>query len=134
MIPTQEEYEEIRRKFTEDPFTCNKKQNVSCNDSADLKYGSKCVWVIDKPNLPKTPAGFKRRLELRKNFSRMDCYYVTPIGKKLRAPNEVATFLYEHPEYKDVSQADFSFRAPKIVRDAIFQNMAGKQGSSILVD
>ncbi|KAI3449583.1 hypothetical protein Pfo_006248 [Paulownia fortunei] len=128
VIPTQEEYEEIRRKFTEDPFSCNKKNNVSCDDLPDLEYGSEHIWVIDKPNLPKTPAGFKRGLVLRKDLSKMDCYYVTPNGKKLRASTEVATFLREHPEYKDVSEANFSFSTPKIARDTIPQNVAGKKG------
>ncbi|KAL0435794.1 UNVERIFIED_CONTAM: Methyl-CpG-binding domain-containing protein 4 [Sesamum radiatum] len=113
VIPTQEEYEEIRRKFTEDPFTCNKKHNVSCDDPSDLEYGGERIWVIDKPNIPKTPTGFQRGLVLRKDYSKMDCYYVTPNGKKLRASTEVAAFLGEHPEYKDVSEADFSFSTPR---------------------
>ncbi|KAL2238911.1 methyl-CpG-binding domain-containing protein 4-like [Sesamum indicum] len=134
VIPTQEEYEEIRRKFTEDPFTCNKKHNVSCDDPSDLEYGGERIWVIDKPNIPKTPIGFQRGLVLRKDYSKMDCYYVTPNGKKLRASTEVAAFLGEHPEYKDVSEADFSFSTPRIMADTLPQNVAGKKGSSGQVD
>ncbi|KAG8389396.1 hypothetical protein BUALT_Bualt02G0224800 [Buddleja alternifolia] len=133
-IPTEEEYEEIRRNISQDPFTCNKILSFSCDDSSDLEYSSECIWVFDKPNLPKTPPGFKRWLVLRKDHSKMDCYYVTPYGKKLRASTEVATFLGEHPEYKDVALTDFSFTTPKIATDTIPQDVAGKKRSSSQVD
>ncbi|CAI9778513.1 unnamed protein product [Fraxinus pennsylvanica] len=119
IIPNQEEYEEIRRKIVEDPFVCSKKSNVSCDDPADMEYDNSCVWVIDKPNLPKTPPGFQRELVLRKDFSKLDCYYFSPNGRKLRAGTEVALLLKENPEYKDLSTSDFSFTVPKVMTDTV---------------
>ncbi|KAL3626047.1 Methyl-CpG-binding domain protein 4 [Castilleja foliolosa] len=116
IIPTQEEYEQIRSKFIEDPFVCTNKSGVSCDDPADLEYDKSQIWVIDKPNLPKTPPGFKRRMVMRSDYSRMDCYYSTPDGKKLRATTDVVKFLDQHPEYKnDISANDFSFTSPKVM-------------------
>ncbi|XP_057247058.1 uncharacterized protein LOC130589644 [Beta vulgaris subsp. vulgaris] len=43
------------------------------------------TWVIDKPNIPRTPVGFKRKLVLRRDFSKLDPHYVTPTGKKVRS-------------------------------------------------
>ncbi|XP_022846468.1 methyl-CpG-binding domain-containing protein 4-like [Olea europaea var. sylvestris] len=119
IIPTQEEYEEIRRKIVEDPFVCSKKSNISCNDPADMEYDNSRVWVIDKPNLPKTPPGFHRDLVLRKDFSKLDCYYFAPNGRKFRAGTEVASFLKENPEYKDLSTSDFSFSVPKVMMNTV---------------
>ncbi|XP_022869052.1 methyl-CpG-binding domain-containing protein 4-like [Olea europaea var. sylvestris] len=119
IIPTQEEYEEIRKKFVEDPFVCTKKINVSCNDPTDMEYDNSRVWVVDKPNLPKTPPGFHRGLVLRKDFSKLDCYYIAPNGRKLRAGTEVASFLKENPEFKDLSTSDFSFSVPKVMMDTV---------------
>ncbi|KAL8548439.1 hypothetical protein ACS0TY_007661 [Phlomoides rotata] len=116
VIPTQEEYEELRKKIVEDPFACKRKDNVSCNDPDDLKWDTRSIWVMDKPNLPKSPAGFKRKLTMRNNMNRLDCYYETPTGRKLRGPSEVASFLSAHREFKDVSLVDFDFRAPKIAK------------------
>ncbi|KAK4493134.1 hypothetical protein RD792_018012 [Penstemon davidsonii] len=81
-------------------------------------YDSTWTWAFDKPNLPKTPPGFKKRLVLRKNYSKMDCYYDAPNGKRLRSKAEVSRFLDKHPEYKkDISPSDFSFFSPKIMED-----------------
>ncbi|GFP82024.1 methyl-cpg-binding domain-containing protein 4 [Phtheirospermum japonicum] len=116
VIPTQEEYEQIRSKFIEDPFVCTKKSGISCDDPADINYDKSQTWVIDKPNVPKTPLGFKRRMVMRRDCSRMDCYYSAPNGKKLRASTDVVKFLDQHPEYKkDVSVNDFSFTSPKVL-------------------
>ncbi|KAG8370693.1 hypothetical protein BUALT_Bualt13G0009900 [Buddleja alternifolia] len=120
LIPTQEEYEEIRSKITQHPFVCTKKPGISCENPADIEYDNSRTWVIDKPDLPKTPKGFKRKIVLRKDFSKMDCYYDTPTGKRLRSSTEVPKYLDENPEYKkDVSVQDFSFSRPKIMEDTL---------------
>ncbi|KAL0715064.1 hypothetical protein Bca4012_022043 [Brassica carinata] len=116
VIDSQEEYEDIRSRMIDDPFTCDKKQ-VSCEDPADLDYDSSRTWVIDKPGLPKTPKGFKRSLVLRKDYSKMDTYYFTPTGKKLRSRNEVASYVEANPEFKDAPLEDFSFTVPKVMED-----------------
>ncbi|KAL0435793.1 UNVERIFIED_CONTAM: Methyl-CpG-binding domain-containing protein 4 [Sesamum radiatum] len=127
VIPTQEEFEEIRSTFAEDPFVCSKKPGIACDDPADIEYDDSRTWVIDKPNLPKSPAGFRRKLVMRKDFSKMDCYYDTPNGKRLRSLAEVARFLDKYPEYKeDVLVSDFSFTIPKIMEDTIPPDVAKK--------
>ncbi|XP_059302696.1 methyl-CpG-binding domain-containing protein 4-like [Lycium ferocissimum] len=118
-ISTQEEYEEIRSKFNEEPFHCKNKSNVSCEDPADLEYDSSRTWVIDKPNEPKTPTGFKRELRLRRDNSKMDAYYFTPSGKTLRSTTDVSTFLQQNPEFSELSTKDFSFTTPHIMDDTI---------------
>ncbi|KAL5701584.1 Methyl-CpG-binding domain protein 4 [Ranunculus cassubicifolius] len=122
VIPTQEEYEEIRHSFTDDPFTCNKKTDTTCEEPADIEYDETRTWVVDKPNIPKTPTGFKRGLTLRRDYSRMDAYYTVPNGnKKVRAPAEVEKFLEDNPQYKEagVSVSDFNFVTPKVMEDTI---------------
>lgn len=118
-IDTQEEYEEIRSKIQEDPFVCEKKQGRSCRDAGDLEYDSTRTWVIDKPGLPKTPRGFKRSLVLRKDYSKMDAYYITPTGKKLRTRNEVAAFIDANQDYKNAPLGDFNFTVPKVMEDTV---------------
>lgn len=90
---SEEEYEKIRSRSSEEPFECMKKPNVTCKDAADIEYDSSRTWVVDKPNIPKTPTGFKRKLIMRKDFSKLDAHYVTPTRKKLRSGIEVAKFL-----------------------------------------
>lgn len=122
VIPTQEEYEDIRHSFTEDPFICEKKSGTTCEDPEDIEYNDTRTWVADKPNLPKTPVGFKRGLTLRRDFSRMDAFYTVPNGsKKVRAPADVEKFLEENPKYREagVSVSDFNFATPKIMEDTI---------------
>lgn len=116
-IATQEEFEVIRSKSTEDPFLCRKKPNITCNDPADIEYDSTRTWVADKPNIPKTPVGFKRRLVMRRDYTRMDIYYTTPTGRSLRSSTEAASFLKDNPEYKHISPSDFSFTRPKIMEN-----------------
>ncbi|XP_059300924.1 methyl-CpG-binding domain-containing protein 4-like [Lycium barbarum] len=118
-VSTQEEFEEIRSKFNEEPFHCENKPNVTCDDPAEIEYDSSRTWAIDKPNEPKTPIGFKRELCLRSDYSKMDVYYITPSGKKLRSTNEVGTFLQQNPEFSDLSTKNFSFKSPKIMDDTI---------------
>ncbi|KAI9119284.1 hypothetical protein K1719_009959 [Acacia pycnantha] len=119
VIDTLEEFEDLRQNITEEPFCCNRKPNTSCDDPADIEYDATRTWVIDKPNLRKSPEGFKRSLVLRKDYSKLDSYYVTSSGKKLRTRNEIASYLKEHPEIKDVSASDFDFASPKIMQDTI---------------
>ncbi|XP_057427840.1 methyl-CpG-binding domain-containing protein 4-like [Lotus japonicus] len=119
VIDTQQEFEEIRHKVSQEPFDCSRKANCSCDDPADIEYDSSRTWVIDKPNLPKTPEGFKRSLVLRKDYSKLDAYYITPTGKKLRTRNEAAAFLKDHPELQGISAQDFDFSCPKIMQDTI---------------
>ncbi|KAG8389381.1 hypothetical protein BUALT_Bualt02G0223300 [Buddleja alternifolia] len=127
IIPTREGFEEIRSNFTDDPFVCTKKPETSCDDPTDIEYDNSRTWVIDKPNIPKTPSGFKRSLVMRKGFSKMDCYYDAPNGKRLRAPTDVVKFIDKNPEYKkEVSVSDFSFAGPKIMEDTLPASAAKK--------
>lgn len=130
VIDTQEEFEEIRSKVIEEPFYCNRKANKSCDDPADIEYDSTRTWVIDKPNLPKAPEGFRRSLVLRKDYSKLDAYYITPTGKKLRTRNEIAAYLKEHPEIKGVSVSDFDFSSPKIMQDTIPEYVEQKDSAN----
>lgn len=61
LIGTQEEYEEIRSRVTEEPFFCNKKVDVSCEDPTNINYDATRTWVVDKPNIQKTPVGAEQR-------------------------------------------------------------------------
>ncbi|GMH20486.1 hypothetical protein Nepgr_022327 [Nepenthes gracilis] len=118
-IDTLEGYEEMRSRFLEDPFFCDKKPNVSCDDPADIEYDTTRTWVIDKPNIPKTPTGFRRELILRRDFSKLDAHYITPTGKRVRSRAEVAAFLKENPEYENVNLDHFNFTVPKVMEDTI---------------
>ncbi|CAN8280434.1 unnamed protein product [Cochlearia groenlandica] len=118
VIDSQDKYEDIRSRMFEDPFNCEM-NHVSCDDPADLDYDSSRTWVIDKPGLPKTPKGFKRSLVLRKDYSKMDPYYITPTGKKLRSRNEIAAFVEANPEFKYAPLGDFNFTVPKVMEDTI---------------
>lgn len=129
VIDTQEEYEEIRSKFTEEPYICSKRPGMSCKDPADIEYDASRTWVIDKPNIPKTPEGFKRSLVLRKDFSKLDAYYISSSGKKMRTRTEVAAYLEANPELKGVSIDNFSFHCPKVMDDTI-PEYAEKKASS----
>ena len=119
MILKQDEYEEIRSKFNEEPFVCGRIFGVSCNDPTDIKDDANHTWTIDKPGLPKTPPGFSRRLVLRADCSKVDAYYMTPTRDRLRTLNEVAAFLQENPEYKDISLENFNFKVPKIIENTV---------------
>lgn len=126
-IPTQEEFESIRANVTKDPFVCNKKLKVKCDDPADIEYNSSRTWVMDKPDVPKSPPGFHRDVILRKDFSKMDVHYTSPEGKRLRSSVEVATFLEENPKYKkSISVADFSFITPKVVLETVPKDFVRK--------
>ncbi|KAL9235832.1 hypothetical protein vseg_010566 [Gypsophila vaccaria] len=126
-IPTKEEYEEVRSKFVEVPFTCSMKANVSCDDPPDLDYDATRTWVIDRPNLPITPEGFKRELILRPDYSKLDAHYVTPDGKKVRCHAEVAQYLQKHPELNHLKVEDFNFTVPKIMEETIPEDAKQKR-------
>ncbi|KAI3888103.1 hypothetical protein MKX03_037514 [Papaver bracteatum] len=98
LIPTQEEYEEIRESLIQKP-----------------------TWVVDRPNIPKTPAGFKRYVHVRKDYSRADTYYIPPGGKKVRSRTEVESFLEANPGYRDagITVDNFCFTTPKIMKETI---------------
>ncbi|GAA0182421.1 chromatin/chromatin-binding, or -regulatory protein [Lithospermum erythrorhizon] len=129
-IENQKQFEVIRCKFVEDPFYCEKKNGVSCDDPADLIYNASRTWVIDKPNLPRTPANFKRDLVLRRDHSKMDVYYVTPTGKRLRSITEAAQFLQENKDFSHLTLADFSFTSPKVMQDTV-PDYVKRKGSSV---
>ncbi|XP_059439624.1 methyl-CpG-binding domain-containing protein 4-like [Corylus avellana] len=130
LVDTQEEFEEIRSKLIEEPFYCNRKPDVSCEDPADVEYDATRTWVIDKPNIPKTPVGFKRKLVLRKDFSKLDSYFTTPTGKTYRTRNEIGLFVKENPEYKDVNPSDFDFGSPKVMEDTIPEHVLENPSSN----
>ncbi|OIW06763.1 hypothetical protein TanjilG_11488 [Lupinus angustifolius] len=130
VIDTQEEFEEIRHKVIQDPFHCSKKANSSCDEPADIDYDSSRTWVIDKPNLPKTPKGFRKSLVLRKDYSKLDAYYITPTGKKMRTRNEIAAFLNTNPQYQGISATDFDFSSPKIMQDTVPEIFQQKDSST----
>ncbi|KAF8387966.1 hypothetical protein HHK36_026632 [Tetracentron sinense] len=130
VIPTQEQFEDIRSRFIEDPWLCNKKPDVSCDDPADIEYDATRTWVVDKPNLPKTPVGYERWLVLRKDYSKMDAYYSTPMGRKARCRTDIEKFLKSNPKYKEVAASDFSFTVPKVMEDTIPRKTNGK-GSAV---
>ncbi|KAG6647692.1 hypothetical protein CIPAW_07G096300 [Carya illinoinensis] len=96
LFDTQVEFEDIRSKFIEEPFYCDRKPDVSCEDPADIEYDASRTWVIDKPNIPKTPEGFKRILIVRKDFSKLDSYYSTPTDFDFSTPKIMEETIPEH--------------------------------------
>lgn len=126
IIPTREEYETIRKNFIENPWVCHKNPNLSCDDPGDVEYDNSRFYVIDKPNLPKTPAGVDRLAIMRSDYSKMDINYVMPNGKRLRSSVEVEKFIEANPEYKGrFTPADFSFTSPKIPEEMIPKGIEG---------
>ncbi|KAI3937197.1 hypothetical protein MKW92_053148 [Papaver armeniacum] len=121
LIPTQEEYEEIRESFIQKPWFCDDKANMTCQDPSDIEYDATRTWVVDRPNIPKTPAGFKRYVHVRKDYSRADTYYILPGGKKVRSRTEVESFLEANPGYRDagITVDNFCFTTPKIMKETI---------------
>lgn len=125
--------EESRSQFrcnqTADPFVCTKLLGFTCEKPADISVDSSQVWIMDKPNIPKTPKGFKRITSLRGNYSKVDVQYLTPDGKKIRASPGMVDYLQEHPEYSHISLSDFCYEAPKIVRDTVPKHVGKTPGS-----
>ncbi|KAM7253787.1 hypothetical protein ACFE04_031469 [Oxalis oulophora] len=130
VIDSEKEYEDIRCKNNEYPFSCSRKSGVSCKDPGDIEYDATRTWVIDRSGLPITPVGFKRSLVLRKDFSKMDAYYITPTGKKLKSSKEIAVFLEQNPKYKNVALADFTFSVPKVAEETIPEAIQKKEKGS----
>ncbi|XP_072958684.1 methyl-CpG-binding domain-containing protein 4-like [Typha angustifolia] len=127
LIPTKEEFETIRENFIEDPWFCDKKPKFSCDDPGDIEYDSSRIWVVDKPNLPKTPPNTERMLIMRKDLSKMDTYYIMPNGKKVRGIGDVEKFLEAHPEYRGTLPiSSFSFTPPKVMEDTVSSNSEWK--------
>nr|GEZ96866.1 methyl-CpG-binding domain-containing protein 4-like [Tanacetum cinerariifolium] len=89
------------------------KQKAKEDSPADIEYDSSRTWVMDKPNIPKTPKGFQRIVVLKRDYSKMDVYYETPDGTRVRAAPGIIADLKEHPEYSDISPTDFCFTSPK---------------------
>ncbi|KAK1420501.1 hypothetical protein QVD17_22150 [Tagetes erecta] len=118
-LPTEDQFEEFRSKQSEDPFVCTKLEGITCETAADIEYDSTRTWVMDKPNIPKTPKGFQRVIVLRRDYSKMDVQYICPDGTKVRAAPGIITYLKEHPEYSDLSPSDFCFTSPKVMADTI---------------
>ncbi|KAL9999672.1 putative transcription factor & chromatin remodeling CW-Zn family [Helianthus debilis subsp. tardiflorus] len=131
-VATEEEFEEYRSKQSEDPFVCKKREGIECDTPADIEYDSSRTWVMDKPNIPKTPKGFQRVIVLRKDYSKMDVQYITPDGTRIRATPGIITYLKEHPEYSHVSPSDFCFASPKVMSDTVPDHVEKKSpGSSV---
>ncbi|KVI12533.1 methyl-CpG-binding domain-containing protein 4 [Cynara cardunculus var. scolymus] len=131
-LATEEEFEEYRSKQSEDPFVCSKREGIVCDSPADIEYDSSRTWVMDKPNIPKTPKGFQRVIVLRRDYSKMDVQYVTPDGTRIRAAPGIIAYLKEHPEYNYASPSDFCFTSPKVMSDTIPEHIERKNpGSSI---
>jgi hypothetical protein len=64
---------------------------------------------------------------MRRDYTKMDTYYVMPKGKRARCTTDVDKFLEAHPEYKDrISVSSFSFAPPKIVEETVSHNSAWK--------
>ncbi|TKW27396.1 hypothetical protein SEVIR_3G254000v4 [Setaria viridis] len=127
MIPTKEEFETLRENFTEDPWFCSRRPDCSCEDPADIEYDSSRIWVLDKPNIPKPPPETERLVIMRRDFSKMDTYYVMPNGKRARCAGDVDKFLEANPEYKNrISTSDFNFAPPKVVEETVSHNSAWK--------
>ncbi|XP_026453239.1 methyl-CpG-binding domain-containing protein 1-like [Papaver somniferum] len=136
LIPTQEEYEEIRANFIEKPWFCDDQYNVDCDDPADIELDNTRTWVIDKPNLPKSPAGFERGMTIRSDHRRLDVFYRAPGGKKVRSPADVEKFLETNPDYKaaGVSVSDFKFISPKIMENTIPEGVVGSSQKRMKMD
>ncbi|KAH7277561.1 hypothetical protein KP509_39G057100 [Ceratopteris richardii] len=120
LIPTKEQYEEIRQSVSENPFFCSStaswRPNISCEDPSDVMQDDSHLWAIDRPNIPAPPPGWDRQLVFRgagaSKFA--DVYYVAPSGRKLRSTPEVERFLTEFPEYAQGARiSQFSFVIPK---------------------
>ncbi|PKU85811.1 Methyl-CpG-binding domain-containing protein 1 [Dendrobium catenatum] len=130
LVPTKEEYETIRDTFIEDPWCCEKRPNVTCDDPGDIEYDTSRLWIIDKPNIPKPPPDTERILIMRRDLSKLDVSYIMPNGKRLRSSVEIEKFLDAYPEYRDkISVEKFAFTPPKILEDMVPRNSEGRNSS-----
>ncbi|XP_072980619.1 methyl-CpG-binding domain-containing protein 2-like isoform X1 [Typha angustifolia] len=125
LIPTKEQYEEIRESILEEPFRCERarewRPDISCEDPTDISQDGSRLWAIDKPNIAQPPPGWERLLRIRGEGSTKfaDVYYSSPTGKKLRSMVEVQKYLMENPEYirQGVHLSKFSFQIPKPLQE-----------------
>uniref|UniRef100_A0A6N2KVJ8 CW-type domain-containing protein n=1 Tax=Salix viminalis TaxID=40686 RepID=A0A6N2KVJ8_SALVM len=86
LISPEEEYEEIRSKMKESSYVCDRKLGISCDDPADIEYNVTRTWLIDRPDIPKTPQGFKRSLVLRRDFSRHHPHRICQMLNRTQQP------------------------------------------------
>ncbi|XP_037434507.1 methyl-CpG-binding domain-containing protein 4-like [Triticum dicoccoides] len=117
-IPTKEEFETIRERLAEDPWFCDRDPSAgrSCKQPEDIPCDSSCIWVMDKPGIPRPPPATERLVIMRRDLSKMDTYYLLPNGKRARSGSDVEKFLQDNPEYRaNLPASKFSFAAPKIV-------------------
>ncbi|KAJ6305314.1 hypothetical protein OIU78_020781 [Salix suchowensis] len=84
------------------------------------------LWPLIDLAFSRPQKVLKRSLELRCDFFRMDAYYITPTGKKLRTRNEIAAFIEANPKYQDVKLSAFSFTSPKVMEDTIPEDVVRK--------
>ncbi|PRQ37018.1 putative transcription factor & chromatin remodeling CW-Zn family [Rosa chinensis] len=125
LIPTKEQYEQIREHILERPFYCETakewRPSISCDDPADITQDGSRLWAIDRPNIAQPPPGWQRLLRIRGEGSTKfaDVYYQAPSGKRLRSMVEVQKYLIEHPEYMvdGLSMAQFSFQIPRPLQE-----------------
>ncbi|MCL7046078.1 hypothetical protein MKW94_023243 [Papaver nudicaule] len=141
LISTLEEYEEIREASLQKPWFCGNKDDKSCDDPSDIDIDNTRIWAMDKPSLPKSPAGFERGMTIRRDCSRLDVYYeITSSGKKLRSTTEVQKFLEANPDYIaiGITSSDFNFRAPRVLEETIPEEVASSKKktktSNVVVD
>ncbi|VVB16758.1 unnamed protein product [Arabis nemorensis] len=119
-IESQEDYEVIRSKALDKSFEC--KHNCEEPGDVDVEGDSTRVWLVDNQHgLPKTPHGLKRILVLRESCERVDVYYVTPQGKRLKSRKEVAGFIKDNKSFKGTRIEDFSFVTPKPMKKTMFK-------------
>ncbi|XP_010448849.1 PREDICTED: methyl-CpG-binding domain-containing protein 1-like [Camelina sativa] len=117
-LNSQEDYELFRSRQLEEQFVCEEIEGVSCEDAGDIEYDSSNTWVTEKPGLPETPEGFKRSYVMRKDYSKMDVYYVTSTGKKLKTLAEIEAFIAANEEF-NAPLEDFNFTVPKVMEDTV---------------
>ncbi|KAL6189288.1 hypothetical protein ACLB2K_040677 [Fragaria x ananassa] len=125
LIPTKEQYEQIREHILEEPFFCETakewRPSISCDDPADINQDGSRLWAIDRPNIAQPPPGWQRLLRIRGEGSTKfaDVYYQAPSGKRLRSMVEIQKYLIEHPEYMvdGLSMAQFSFQIPRPLQE-----------------
>ncbi|KAG7619127.1 Methyl-CpG DNA binding [Arabidopsis suecica] len=112
-IESQEDYEEIRSKTLEKFFECKR-----CEEPGDMVMNFDSLtmrWFQDEHSIPKTPQGLKRVLVVRTNCVKVDVYYesLAPRRKRFKSIKEVATFIEDKEEFKDMTLEEVSFAAPK---------------------
>ncbi|KAL5229429.1 hypothetical protein ABZP36_028205 [Zizania latifolia] len=120
ITPTQEKYEEIRERITEEPFVCEQacewKPNVTCDDPTDISQDD--IWALDKHGIAQPPPDWKRLIKIRNEGTTRfaDVYYISPNGLKFRSRVQVEQYLSENPVYAqqgvDISRFSFAIPAP----------------------